>query len=275
MLTWQNRRMLSARTVHRRDGVEIADVICRHPLGRGRGTEAVEHHAIVFVRRGCFVRSADGVENLLDPTRAYCVNPGQEERYDHPHNRGDSCTAIRLRGELLASVWGDTALPATPLANTPTIDLEHRLLLAASRRGDDPQEIVERALSLTAAALAQADSARVASGRPATARARRDLVDHAREALATDPNRSLVELAAALAVSPHHLSRVFRGEAGTTIARHRMRLRVREAQERLAAGENNLAALAADLGLADQSHLCRLIRSETDQSPTALRRALA
>ena len=35
----------------------------------------------------------------------------------------------------------------------------------------------------------------------------------------------------------------------------------------------NLARLAADLGFADQSHLCRVVRAETGSTPSALRRA--
>ena len=257
----------------RRDGIEITDVTCRHRSGRGR-TEVAADHAIVFVRRGCFVRSADGIEHLLEPTRAYCVSPGQEERYDHPH-RGDECTAIRLERGLLASVWGgDPSLPSTPLVSSPPVDLEHRLLLAASRRGEDPHEVVERTISLSAAALESVEPARVAAGRPATARARRALADDARAALVADPDRPLTDLAEALGASAHHLSRVFRAVTGNTIARYRMRLRAREALERLAAGERSLARLAADLGLADQSHLCRVIRSETGHTPGTLRRAL-
>jgi AraC-like DNA-binding protein len=100
-------------------------------------------------------------------------------------------------------------------------------------------------------------------------------VDGAREALAADTERSLPELARELAVSPHHLSRIFRAATGATVARHRMRLRARAALERLADGEANLGRLAADLGFADQSHLCRVVRAETGGTPTALRRALA
>ena len=54
-----------------------------------------------------------------------------------------------------------------------------------------------------------------------------------------------------------------------------MRLRARAALERLAEGEQNLARLAAELGFADQSHLCRVVRSETGATPAALRAALA
>jgi AraC-like DNA-binding protein len=264
--------MLSARGIHVGDGVGIWDVACRHGEGRGIVDEHAGGHAVVFVRRGCFVRSANGVESLLDPTVAYCMNPGEEQRFDHPHDRGDECTSIALEPRLAAALWGgEPELPAEPLPVAPQMDLEHRLLLAAANRGED---VVERALELAARALEGANPQRVESGRPATARARRALADGVREALAERPERSLTELAHELAVSPHHLSRVFREQTGHTIARHRMRLRARTALERLAGGERELARLAADLGFADQAHLTRVLRAETGTTPSALRAAL-
>jgi AraC-like DNA-binding protein len=77
-----------------------------------------------------------------------------------------------------------------------------------------------------------------------------------------------------LSVSPHHLSRVFRSSTGHTISRHRIRLRVRDALERLAGGERDLARLAADAGFVDQSHLTRAVRRETERTPSALRHEL-
>jgi AraC-like DNA-binding protein len=276
VLVWQTRTVVTASVVLDRDEVEIADVSCRHRRGRGRDGDQAQHHAVVFVRRGCFRRSVDGVEYLLDPTRAYCINPGQQQRYDHPHDHGDDCTAVILQPGPLASLWGgDLTLPSAPIPSSPAVDLEHRLLLAASRRGQDAHELTERAILLTAAALEQADPRRVAAGRPATLRERRRLADAAREALAADPDRSLPGLAADLGISAHHLSRMFRAATGHTLSRHRMRLRVRAALERLSGGERSLARLAADLGFADQSHLCRVIRSETGHTPSALRHALA
>lgn len=268
--------VLSARTVLDRDGVKVDDVACRHKSGRGLHAEHTGHHALVLVRRGCFLRSSSGGDALLDPTLAYCMNPGEEARYDHPHDHGDDCTSVWLDAGLLASLWGgDPTLPLRPLPTSPEIDLEHRLLLAACRRGADRHELVERTITLTAGALARGDPGRVAAGRPATAHARRALADAAREVLAAEPERPLPDLARALAVSPHHLSRVFRSATGHTISRHRMRLRVRAALERLGGGEDDLARLAAELGFADQSHLCRVVRAETGGTPSALRRAFA
>jgi AraC-like DNA-binding protein len=268
--------MLNVVTVLNRDGVEISDVACRHLPGRGEVEEQTRGHAVVFVRRGCFLRSADGVEMLLDPTLAYCMNPGEEQRYDHPYAHGDDCTSVFLAPGLVATLWGDEAnLPPGPVSTSPQIDLEHRLLLSAARLSADPHEVVERAIAITARMLARADPRRVAAGRPNTLAARRAITDGAREALAASPDLSLLDLARALSVSPHHLSRVFRSVTGHTISRHRMRLRTRSALGRLAGGERDLALLAAELGFADQSHLCRVVRSETGSTPSALRQALA
>ncbi len=267
--------MLSARTILEWDGLEIADVACRH--GRGKGAvEEAGAHSVAFVRRGCFVRSATAGRALLDPSAVFFANSGEEQRYDHPHAGGDDCTAFILSPSLAASIWGgDPTLPSAPVHSSPRLDLEHRLLFAQADRGADPDEIGERAILLIASVLEQDNWRRAQSGRPASSRARRALVDSAREALAADPGQSLPALAGSLSISPHHLSRIFRSATGHTISRHRMRLRARAALGRLAAGERNLARLAADLGFADQSHLCRVVRAETGSTPKALREALA
>jgi AraC-like DNA-binding protein len=264
--------MLNATTLHDEAGIEICDVACRHRRGRGLPGEQTGGYALVLVRRGCFVRSSDGVQSVLDPTLAYCMNPGEEQRYDHPHDHGDDCTSLFIHPQLLASIWGgDPALPRAPLPTSPRIDIEHRQLLNAARGHANPHELFERAIVLSASALEQVEERRVAAGRPAGTRARRAIADGVREILAEHPERSLPQLARELSVSPHHLSRVFRAESGHTVSRHRMRLRTRAALDRLAAGERSLARLAADLGFADQSHLCRVMRQETGCAPSALR----
>jgi AraC-like DNA-binding protein len=267
--------MLSVDTILSREGVSISDVVCRHGQGRGHHEHYVGQHMIVFVRRGCFMRTAEGASALLDSSVAYCVNPGEEQRYDHPHPGGDDCTSLTvsapLVGELVAT--GDR-LPRGALPTSSRVDLEHRLLLAAVRRGEDEHEALERALRLLGATL-RGETGSARATRPAAARAQRLLADAAREALSADPDHSLSELAQMLAVSPAHLSRVFSATTGQTVARHRMRARARRALERLAGGERDLARLAAEVGFADQSHLCRVVRRETGATPRELRSALA
>jgi AraC-like DNA-binding protein len=267
--------MLQLRTVFDRDGVTLRDVSCREPSAHAGPPESVGAHTVVFVRRGCFVRVVKGVEMVCDPTVAYYARPGEEELFAHPHADGDECTAITLEASLATSVCCDTdVLPSRSLPTSPQLDLEHRVLLAQARRGADEYGLVERALSTAARALEAAVPRRAAARRPSTTRTRNAMVSGVREALAADPALSLVDLARELAVSPHHLSRVFHRATGHTISRHRMRLRVRAALERLAQGEDQLARLAADVGFADQSHLCRVIRDETGEIPSSLRTML-
>ncbi|MCA1707256.1 MAG: hypothetical protein LC808_29920 [Actinobacteria bacterium] len=124
--------MLHTRTVLSRDGLTVADVACRHDLGHGQPAQYTGGHTLVFVRRGWFRRSANGVEALLDPTVAYCINPGEEERYDHPHGDDDDCTALGLdparrrrpapgRARRMLADGAREALGADPLRSLPDL----------------------------------------------------------------------------------------------------------------------------------------------------------
>jgi AraC-like DNA-binding protein len=59
---------------------------------------------------------------------------------------------------------------------------------------------------------------------------------------------------------------------GMSISAYRLRLRLREAHARIAAGEQNLSRLAAELGFADHSHMTRTMREQLGMTPTAIRR---
>ena len=220
---------------------------------------------MVLVRDGVFRRRGRGGEDVLDSTTGYLRVPGDEHEIAHPCDRGDRFTTI----ELTAGLADRARLPAESarFRTSPAVDLEHRRLLAALRRGDDGAA-EERALALVARALGVQ---RPGDGRGAHQRLARD----ARELLALEPALTLQELAKRLHYSPHHVSRVFSAHTGETVARHRTRLRVRWVAERLADGERDLARLAADAGLVDASHLSRLVRREHALLPSTLRAALA
>jgi AraC-like DNA-binding protein len=256
-------------------GYAISDVRCR--AGRAGWSEGEESwsYGVVFVRSGCFYRrtTASG-ETLVDAAVVYFERPGDEQQIAHPAG-GDSCTALYLSEEMLSSIWGgEPGLPQEPVATDAETDLGQRMLLAAVLRGG-ADEAAEAVVDLAAEVLQRAQPARVASGRPATATARRRAVGDAREALFENPRVGVIELARRVALSPHHLSRVFKAETGETISRYRNRLRVRFALERLAGGEPCLARLAADLGFTDQAHLSRVVRAEVGASPSLLRQWLA
>jgi methylphosphotriester-DNA--protein-cysteine methyltransferase len=97
----------------------------------------------------------------------------------------------------------------------------------------------------------------------------RDLID----SRVVEPVR-LRELARACDETPLRVLRAFRAAYGLPPHRYQLQRRVQIALRRLRAGAE-LAALAADLGFADQSHLCRVLRDETGHAPSTLRRMLA
>jgi AraC-like DNA-binding protein len=255
-------------------GLRVEDVRCAGRRSEWSEPEPSTGYSVVFVRRGCFRRRVDGRESVLDPAVVYFERPDQEQQVAHPHGGGDSCTAFGLAPETAALLFGgDPDLPTEPLFSDPELDLRHRHLVGLSA-SDDPFELDERDVALLAAVRGRAHPARVASGKPATASARAEAVEAAREVIAAYPGTGLFELARRVAVSPHHLSRIFAQRTGETVSRYRNRIRVRMALERLADGETSLARLAGDLGFADQSHLCRVVRSEVGHSPTQLRERL-
>jgi AraC-like DNA-binding protein len=256
--------------------VAIWDVRCSAAHRGWSSPEQETAHTIVFVREGCFYRAVNGRKLLADPGVAYLVAPGEEQRVAHPHERGDICTAVRLSPSAFASVaGGEIAPPPLHVFTSPAVDLEHRRLLAAVRQGSDPFACEERVWLLASTLVETVDAPRVASGRPATEGARRQLVHHARERLTLDPSTTLARLARELAVSPHHLSRIFHAFTGETLSRYRSGIQIRYALERLAEGERSLTRLAAELGFADHAHLSRSVRAATGSSPSALRSLLA
>jgi AraC family transcriptional regulator len=89
---------------------------------------------------------------------------------------------------------------------------------------------------------------------------------HYREPLTLD------EIAHQVGVHPIHLSRVFRKRYRCTMAEYLSRLRVQFICRALQGGWADLAGLASDAGFADQSHLGRVFKSRTGQTPGQFRR---
>jgi AraC-like DNA-binding protein len=247
--------------------VEFTEVASRPELGvwsvscAGHGgwaaPSARADFRLVLVRRGRFRRRVAGLAVDLDPTVAYVGAPDEEESFAHPSG-GDVCTSVSMSAALGDRLTG----AARPLVYVDArIDLAHRRLLASAADAD--YGLTEALLAVLATAPLRPRPGDLA------------LVTRAREAiLANDPAAGgLLSLAAALHVSPYRLSRAFTGVLGVSLTRFRNRVRVGRVLERLEAGEQNLAGLAADLGFADQAHLCRTVRAHTGDTPTGLRAA--
>jgi AraC-like DNA-binding protein len=181
-----------------------------------------------------------------------------------------------LSDEAMPRYAGDVFLPNVLIPIGLEVQLLHVALLADLRQGIDNAELDARLTTLIGLLVEQAAPGRLTARRPATSAAHRRIVDKVREVIAADPaSFELGELAADLGHSPFHVSRVFHRATGSTLTHHRNRVRVAAAIDRLAAGEDNLAQLAADLGFADQSHLARVLRQAVGLPPGRLQRWLA
>jgi AraC-like DNA-binding protein len=273
--------VLTAVTLAQRPDFQVRAVTCREHHARWSEPEMQDGHLLVLVRRGRFRRRADGYATDLDPSVGYLSTPGQEEHFAHPHG-GDVCTAVALSTGLWAATVGEGGRTAPRhLYIDARIDLAHRRMLIAARAGDVDYALAEQLVGLLTDAVRQSPATTCAAASDIaadTAVRRRDraLVDAARTAILEDhpAARGLLPLAELLGVSPYRLSRAFPRELGVTLTGYRGRMRLGRVLDRLEQGERELSALAAELGYADQAHLCRTVRRHLGHTPTSLRSAL-
>ncbi|WP_433301823.1 helix-turn-helix domain-containing protein [Actinoplanes sp. CA-030573] len=263
--------MLEHRILLESPVARVAAVRC--PGGRAwSAEEEVSGAAVVLIRRGVFVRRADGRATLADVTAGYLQRRAELQQIAHPAG-GDLCTSVAVPDEMadrLAHRHGDR-VPVSAAA-----DLAHRRLLAAH-----PADRADLVADLIAALLPESLPAPgphppgtpAASGSLLAPSGMVAAVDEVRALLHTDPNLDLTALGRAVGWSPWHLSRTFRRVTGCTLNAYRRRLRVRAALDELPASLD-LAALALRMGFADQAHMTRAVREETGHTPGALRQAL-
>lgn len=81
----------------------------------------------------------------------------------------------------------------------------------------------------------------------------------------------LVQLAAAVALSPFHFHREFKRSTGITPHRYMVQMRIERAKTLLAESDVPLAVMAAQLGFADQSHFTSAFRRRTSMTPRSYR----
>lgn len=262
--------MLSFVNVAARPEFTVSVVDC-HDDHRGWSAEQPRTDVrLVLVRHGGFRRRVRGVCTDLDRTLGYLGLPGEEEHFAHPAG-GDTCTSISLTTDLWRAMAGEApGLDGSSLYVDGRLDLAHRRLLTATRAGAADESLVGLVGEVVQRVVATPTPSAAGAGD-------RALVARARDAIGADHPAAagLIPLAGLLGVSPYRLSRAFTRELGVSLTRYRNGVRVARALDRLEAGELGLAALAAELGFADQAHLCRTVREHLGHTPTALRRLLA
>jgi AraC-like DNA-binding protein len=147
--------------------------------------------------------------------------------------------------------------------NLPLVDLPG---LAAVNRLSDPDLVARLAeRDPAAAARAAAECARPAEGE-------RDWPDDLAAALRARPDLFRIgQWAIERGLAPASVSRGFRNVFGTTPERYRAEGRARRAWRRIVCTGQPLAAIAFDLGFADQAHMTRSVSAVTGQPPARWR----
>ncbi len=80
------------------------------------------------------------------------------------------------------------------------------------------------------------------------------------------------EIAGDVGLHPVYLSRAFRLHMGISMSDYRRMRRLRQARDLLSTSHRNLAAIAAECGFTDSSHLCRTFSEVLDMTPNVYRR---
>jgi AraC family transcriptional regulator len=258
------------------------------PYGAEEWSDA---HEVVVVRRGVFVRRSAGREVFVDPGAVVFNQAHESYRVKHPLADGDACSAFCLSPGAAAELSGvtdpDERLPAQIRFPAPSAQvggrafLLHRLALqAAATAGVAALEVEERTAAFLRAAIAVARSVGLEeqSHRPTRRPARHlEYVAGVREVVARRYREPLTLHAVAREVgcSPFHLHRLFRTEAGVPIHRLVVRLRLRDALERLLETAEGISTVAYATGFSSHAHLTDAFRREYGSAPSAVRRLAA
>lgn len=274
------------RPLFRGETVAVFDWRCPGCDTAGSDGESLDADEIVVVRRGTFVREADGAARLVTAGTLTFAAAGEVHRYRHPVPGGDRCSVFRASPNALRQLLGELD-PAQrdrerlrfPLVQAPLSGREyllHRLVVRAAR-GADPLEWEETALAFLHGALAYACGRREEKGQPLSGSASRRATEYAAAVEELLARRfalrlTLPEVGRAVGCSPFHVSRMVKAATGLPIHRLLLRHRLREALERVLDSRESLSAIAYATGFSSHSHLTDSFRREFGCPPSGVRR---
>lgn len=255
----------------------VEDNVCRHPReGCGVLHGDVPAH-FVFARRGAFLERVGAKTYLARPGNAILLRANVDFRVSHPAEVGhDCCINLEVAPGLLEELClsGSTCREFRYDLGFQQTYLE---LLAGLRNGHaDTLEAEEAILELLACLLRLQPQPLYDDRRaPRAARLSRCIERVQEEILAhVDQNLGIDALARVAHCSPFHLCRIFRRGTGQSLRQYRLQQRLSNALGRLGEGEEDLAALACDLGFNSHSHMTEAFRQALAVSPRALREDL-
>lgn len=249
-------------------GTDVAAAQFRCPQAHPHfhGTGPLRNWIVGFPRRASRLRRDGAPAFVADPNTVVFLNPGDTysreplgDEPDHSDLLALSERALRACMAEVAPRWSDGGEPRFPRAWAPLAPASYlrvRHLFDAAARGGDALAFEETSLCVLGDVIAEAAGAPPGVGRgPRRRRARRDLVDDAKVAIAAHVGEplSLAALAERVHSSPFHLARSFRALTGSSIHQYLLRLRVNRSLELLRDGVP-VCDVALRLGFAAHSH---------------------
>lgn len=260
--------------------VLVRDVRCRGECRHRSAEECTAATHLVFPYRGVYVRHVGAEQSVADANHVLFFNAGEGYQVSHPVVGGDSSFVLVLAPETLAELAPPELLQrrGEPLFSVPNlrIDARAQALVALLRHGLQ-QGIVENleAEGLLLTLVCRSLGPRTARAPQAT-HARRRLVDRAKLLLSSDLSRrwTLAEIAAELGGSPVYLTQAFQQVEGLPLYRYQLRLRLACALDRLG-GDEDLSALALELGFSSHSHFAAAFRQAYGRTPSAFKQVLS
>lgn len=249
-----------------------------------------EGHVIAVPGPAVGIRQEGAEPHVADATRIVLYNAGQTYRRRLLDRSGDHCSFLVVSAELLdelarmgAPITDPERRPfrRTVAAISREDHLEHRALLLLAERvsegGREAEilELQERLLRHVASLVRPIGAASPPHRtRPRTERRHAELVETAREVLASDLDQplSLEAVAARVGTSVFHLARLFRARTGLAMHAYRNQLRLRSAVPPVLDGSRPLTEVALDAGYASPSHFTDRFRAAYGLAPSALRR---
>jgi AraC-like DNA-binding protein len=240
-----------------------------------RAGESLQRHSherayFCLVREGAYSETYDGRRRECGPM-TFAYHPAGEVHAEQFHERDVVSFNLEVSPQWVGLVRQHTSILDQPFAmnDGPPSRLAERLYQYFHHQAQCFGLLLEGLLLQIVAE---------AAGRPALRGRRRpvpDWVDQVRELLEcsyVEPP-ALSELASQFGIHPVYLANGFRRHVGCTIGEFVRQARVRRASERLLRTDESIAAIAAAVGFADQSHLTRVFRQLTGTTPAAWRRA--
>ncbi|KRE96528.1 hypothetical protein ASG87_16165 [Frateuria sp. Soil773] len=262
--------------VLRSSSFTVVDQVCRHPRVNCGGPSGDEPARFIFTRRGSFAVHAGRRTCFAQPGKAVLVRRNVEYRIAHPDAGGcDCCTDVWIDDAVLdmLGMGGAAEPPCREFPHDLEFQRTHLEMFHGFRHDGDAAREADEVLLDVLGCLLRPDGAGRARPRSAVAarqvaRVEEAIVGHAGDNLGID---ALARLAGC---SPFHLCRIFRESTGHSLRQFRLRLRLGDALGRLGEGEEDLAALACDVGFSSHSHMTEAFRRALGASPRVLREEL-